>query len=313
VAHSEPIVTVVTAVYNGADYIAETIDSVLACAEGLNFEYIVVDDGSTDSTLEILKSYGDLIQIVSHANCGESASVTKAFYLARGKYLIVVSADDPLLTADLFDEVFDWFEKDSNLVAVYPDWQMIDPNGAVIQTVLVPDYSDELLIGQCRTLPGPGVIFRRDSAVKIGGRNAKWVFVGDYDFWLRLSRLGEIRHRPKVLAQWRHHPNSTSVSKRGLGMASERISVVEDFLASNQVDELIGRMALGHAYYTAARLSFFTREVPGKRYLFKAFRLRKGWVEEAQIRVIAFIILDPLSRFLITPLRRLKIFRIRNL
>jgi len=96
-------------------------------------------------------------------------------------------------------------------------------------------------------------------------------------------------------------------------MASERISVVEDFLASNQVDELIGRMALGHAYYTAARLSFFTREVPGKRYLFKAFRLRKSWVEEAQIRVIAFIILDPLSRFLITPLRRLKIFRIRNL
>lgn len=312
-AHSDPILTVVTAVYNGADYIGETIESVLTCAEGLNFEYIVVDDGSTDSTLEILKFYGDSIKVVSHANCGESASVTKAFFLAQGKYLIVVSADDPLLTAELFDEVFDWFEKDSNLVAVYPDWQMIDPNGAIIQTVLVPDYSDELLIGQCRTLPGPGVIFRRDSAVQIGGRNAKWVYVGDYDFWLRLSRLGEIRHRPKVLAQWRHHPNSTSVSKRGLGMAKERISVVEDFLSANHVEKLIGRMALGHAYYTAARLSFFTREVPGKRYLFTAFRLRKGWVEEAQFRVIVFIILDPLSRFLITPLRRLKIFRIRNL
>ena len=312
-AYSDPIVTVVTAVYNGADYIGETIESVLTCAEGLNFEYIVVDDGSTDSTLEILKSYGDSIKVFSHANCGESASVTKAFFLAQGKYLIVVSADDPLLTAELFDEVFDWFERDSNLVAVYPDWQMIDPNGAVIQTVLVPDYSDELLIGQCRTLPGPGVIFRRDSAVQLGGRNAKWVYVGDYDFWLRLSRLGEIRHRPKVLAQWRHHPNSTSVSKRGLGMAKERISVVEDFLSANHVEKLIGRMALGHAYYTAARLSFFTREVPGKRYLFTAFRLRKGWVEEAQFRVIAFIILDPLSRFLITPLRRLKIFRIRNL
>ena len=312
-AHSDPIVTVVTAVYNGADYIAETIDSVLTCAAGLKFEYIVVDDGSTDTTLEILKSYGDSIKIVSHDNCGESASVTKAFFLARGKYLIVVSADDPLLTAELFDEVFDWFEKDSNLVAVYPDWQMIDPNGAVIQTVLVPDYSDELLIGQCRTLPGPGVIFRKDSAVKIGGRNAKWVYVGDYDFWLRLSRLGEIRHRPAVLAQWRHHPNSTSVSKRGLGMARERISVVEDFLSLNHVDELIGRMALGHAYYTAARLSFFSREVPGKRYLLSAFHLRRGWVEEAQVRVIAFIVLDPLSRFLIAPLRRLKMFRIRNL
>ena len=312
-AQSEPIVTVVTAVYNGADYIAETIDSVLACAEGLNFEYIIVDDGSTDSTLEILKSYGDSIKIVSHPNCGESASVTKAFFLARGRYLIVVSADDPLLTAELFDDVFDWFEKDSNLVAVYPDWQMIDPKGSVIQTVLVPNYSDELLIGQCRTLPGPGVIFRRDAAVKIGGRNAKWVYVGDYDFWLRLSRLGEIRHRPKVLAQWRHHPNSTSVSKRGLGMATERISVIEEFLSLNRVDEMIRRMALGHAYYTAARLSFFSRDIPGKRYLFTAFRLRKGWVEEAQIRVIIFIVLDPLSRLLVTPIGRLKIFRIRDL
>jgi len=313
VSLSEPIVTVVTAVYNGADYIAETIESVLACAEGLNFEYIIVDDGSTDSTLEILKSYGDSIKIVSHPNCGESASVTKAFFLARGRYLIVVSADDPLLTAELFDEVFDWFEKDANLVAVYPDWQMIDPKGSVIQTVIVPNYSDELLIGQCRTLPGPGVIFRRDAAVKIGGRNSKWVYVGDYDFWLRLSRLGEIRHRPKVLAQWRHHPNSTSVSKRGLGMATERISVIEDFLSLNHVDKLIGSMALGHAYYTAARLSFFSRDIPGKRYLFTAFRLRKGWVEEAQIRVIAFIVLDPLSRLLVTPLGRLKIFRIRDL
>ena len=211
---SNPILTVVTAVFNGADYIAETIDSVLKYGADLNFEYIVVDDGSTDDTLKILNSYGDALKILSHPNCGESASVTKAFNLASGRYLIVVSADDPLMTAELFRDVFDWFEKDENLVAVYPDWQMIDSSGLIIQTVTVPEYSDELLIGRCRTIPGPGVIFRRDAAISIGGMNPKWVFVGDYDFWLRLSRLGEIRHRPQVLAQWRHHPKSTSVSKR---------------------------------------------------------------------------------------------------
>ena len=303
----------ITAVYNGAEYIAETIDSVLHCASRIDFEYIVVNDGSTDSTLSILKNYGDKIRVLDQENCGESSSVTKAFFEAKGDYLIVVSADDPLLTPRLFDSVFDWFRDDSNLVAVYPDWQMIDPNGNVIQTVYVPDYSDELLIGHCRTLPGPGVIFNKNAAVAIGGRAAKWTYVGDYDFWLRLSRLGEIRHRPEVLAQWRHHPNSTSVSKRGIGMANERIEVVKDFLTANDIDKRLARMALGHAYYTAARLSFFSREIPGKKYLFSAFIKRRGWVREAKLSVIGFILLDPISRWMITPVRSLRIFRIRNL
>lgn len=310
---STPILSVITSVYNGADFIAETIDSVLHQARDINFEYIVIDDGSTDSTLEILHSYGDRIRTFSHVNQGESATVTKGFQLAQGKYLLVVSADDPLLSHELFEKVFDWFEKDSNLVAVYPDWQMIDSNGAVIQTVLVPDYSDELLIGRCRTLPGPGVIFRRDAALSIGGRNSKWTYVGDYDFWLRLGRLGEIRHRNGVLAQWRHHPQSTSVSKRGPAMATERIQVIDDFLATNSIDELLARKALGHAYYTAARLTFFNRQVPGKRYLLRAFLERRGWVEEAKLHVILFILLDPISRFIITPIKHLRMLRIRNL
>lgn len=308
-----PTLTIVTAVFNGAEYISETIESVLNCARFLAYEYIVVNDGSTDETLSILKSFGDKIRVINKLNSGESDSVTKAFLEASGEFLIVVSADDPLLTPKLFENVFTWFHQDRNLVAVYPDWQMIDPNGAVIQTVVVPDYSDELLIGHCRTLPGPGVIFRKSAALQIGGRAAKWVYVGDYDFWLRLSRLGEIRHRPEVLAQWRHHPNSTSVSKRGTGMANERIAVVEEFLANNIVERRLARMALGHAYYTAARLSFFSKDVPGKKYLLKAFLKRRGWVREAELTVMAFIILDPISRWLISPIKNLRIFRIRSL
>lgn len=310
---AKPVITIVTAVFNGSEYIRETIDSVLRCAATIDFEYIVVDDGSTDNTSSLLKEYGDRIHIIHHENCGESESVTRAFKIARGEYLLVVSADDPLLTSKLFEEVFGWFESDKKLVAVYPDWQMIDPLGNVLQTVFVPEYSDELLIGECRTLPGPGVIFRKDAAIAIGGRLSKWVYVGDYDFWLRLSRLGEIRHRSQVLAQWRHHPTSTSVSKRGVHMARERIAVVEEFLSTNQIDPHLAKKALGHAYYTAARLTFFSSAVPGKRYLFRAFVLRKGWIEAAELKVIAFILLDPVSRWIITPLRSFRIFRIRNL
>ena len=292
---SNPVVTVVTAVYNGEDYIEETILSVLSAARNIEFEYIVVNDGSTDSTLKILEKFQGRIKIIDKANSGESESVTIAFGEALGEYLIVVSADDPLPSEKLFEGCFEEFAFDSNLVAIYPDWNMIGPLGEVLKTIKVPDYSDELLIGRCITLPGPGVIFRKSAALKIGGRRKKWTFVGDYDFWLRLSRIGELRHRPEVLAQWRYHPGSTSVNKRGPKMASERIAVVEEFLSEFPINPKISQMALGSAYFMAARLVFFNSEVPGKKYLIKAFQKRKGWVEEAKIHIILYILLIPIS------------------
>jgi glycosyltransferase involved in cell wall biosynthesis len=290
-----PIVTVVTAVYNGEDYIEETILSVLSAARNIEFEYIVVNDGSTDSTLRILEKFKGQIKIIDKANSGESESVTIAFGEALGEYLIVVSADDPLPSEKLFEKSFDEFSSDLNLVAIYPDWNMIGPQGEVLKTIRVPEYSDELLIGRCLTLPGPGVIFRKSAALKIGGRRKKWTFVGDYDFWLRLSRIGELRHRPEVLAQWRYHPGSTSVNKRGPKMASERIAVVEEFLSEFSVNPKISRMALGSAYFMAARLVFFNSQIPGKRYLIQSFRKRKGWVEEARLHIILYILLIPIS------------------
>jgi len=288
--------TVITAVYNGAEYIEETIESVLKYCREIDFEYIVLNDGSTDNTLEILKMYANKIRIIDKSNSGESDSVSVGFREAIGDLLLVVSADDPLFTEKLFTNIFEQFDQNENLMAVYPDWQMIDAVGRVIKIIKVPEYSDDLLIGRCVTLPGPGVIFRKSAALKLNGRNPKWTFVGDYDFWLRLSRLGEIRHRPEVLAQWRHHPSSTSVSKRGLMMAQERIRVVEDFLGDNVLPNYLKRMSLGNAYYMAARISYFDKNIPAKKYLFTSFKNRKGWVEEAKVYEIFYILLLPISQ-----------------
>ena len=288
--------SVITAVYNGSDYIEETVNSVLKCCSEIDFEYIVLNDGSTDNTLEILKKYENKIRIINKSNSGESDSVSIGFREAIGDLLLVVSADDPLFTEKLFTSIFEQFNQNDNLMAVYPDWQMIDAVGNVIKVIKVPDYSDNLLIGRCVTLPGPGVVFRKSAALKLNGRNPKWTYVGDYDFWLRLSRLGEIRHRAEVLAQWRHHPSSTSVSKRGLKMAKERIQVIEDFLANNQVSSSLKNMALGNAYYMAARISYFDKNIPAKKYLLESFKNRKGWVEEAKVYEIFYIFLLPISR-----------------
>jgi glycosyltransferase involved in cell wall biosynthesis len=296
--------TVITAVYNGEKYIESTVNSVLHFARNIDFEYIVVDDGSTDSTPKILESFGSRIQVLTQPNQGESTAVNVGIMKAKGKCCLVVSADDPILTEKLFEEVFQSFEEDDNLVAVYPDWQMIDPDGQVIKNIEVPDYSDDLLIGRCRTLPGPGVIFRTSSAQQIGGRKARWTFVGDFDFWLRLSRVGEIRHRTGILAQWRYHENSTSVNKRGLKMAQERIDVIEEFLSEFEISDQMRRKALGTSYYMASRLTFFSNEVPGRKLLLRAFQLRRSWIVGAQLRVIIYILFLPLSRLFDPILKR---------
>jgi hypothetical protein len=85
-------------------------------------------------------------------------------------------------------------------------------------------------------------------------------------------------------------------------MANERIAVIEDFLANNSVENSLSRRALGTSYYMASRLAFFSTEVPGRKYLLKAFKYRRGWVEEAKLQVIAYILLLPISRWLLNPI-----------
>jgi glycosyltransferase involved in cell wall biosynthesis len=293
--NSKPKITIITTVFNGEDYLESTIESVLDCASEINFEYIVINDGSTDKTSNILSKYATEIKVINQENIGESASVTKGFKLANGELVMVLSADDPLFTKEIFRNVFELFEKNENLVAVYPDWNLIDPAGKILKKILVPDYSDELLIGRFRTLPGPGVIIRKKAALTIGGRRSKWVYVGDYDFWLRLSRIGEIRHRPQVLAQWREHPNSTSVKRKNFAMASERIAVIEEFVEEFKIDDKLKKMALGNAYYMAARLSYFDPKIPGRKWLIQALRYRGGIPEESKLTHLLFLMTFPMS------------------
>jgi len=290
-----PVISIITPVYNGERFIAETIDSVIGATIATPFEYLVINDGSSDKTLEILEAYGSKIQTLSHENIGESATVNRGIEIANGKYILILSADDPLLTGSLIDLAVSKLETKSSLVALYPDWKIIDEKGETLKINILPEYSDEIMIGHCRCLPGPGVIFCKDAAVRIGGRRKKWKFVGDYDFWLRLSREGKIERLPGVLAQWRKSETSTSVSQRGLDMALDRIKVIEEFISENELSATLSKKALASAYYMAARLSFFDPIINGRKLLFKSFRLRQGWPEIARIHIVIYLMLVPLS------------------
>ena len=294
----KPTFSIITAVFNGEDFIQETIQSVIENAPSGDYEYIVIDDGSTDTTYELLKGFNSKIRLVTQLNAGEANAVNLGLQMAIGQYALVVSADDPLISKQLFVQSKLILDSNPEVMATYPDWYLIDEFGRIMKEVTTPEFSIETLVGLNKCIPGPGTIFRNQVANELGGRDPKLKFGSDFDFWLRLSGVGRFQRIPMYLAQWRSHGNSTSIRNRGLEMAEERIQIIENYLASSNHSRKIKRMALGNAFYSAAILRYFARDVPHRRYLARAFRARKGWPENTKIRELVYRLTVPVSEFL---------------
>jgi glycosyltransferase involved in cell wall biosynthesis len=285
-------------VYNGENYLGETIDSILSKIDLLEAEIVVINDGSTDRTSEICAAFGNRIRYIEQDNQGEYAATNNGLIQAKGMYILVVSHDDPMLSDELIPTAIQILETNPEIVCTYPDWQIIDALGKIIDVRVVKEYTSEELIGRFNCLPGPGAIFRKKVAIEIGGRR-KWKFVSDYDFWLRLSQRGDFKRIPGVHAQWRSHQNSTTVSQKSFEMASERIALMQDFVSSNKVESSLAKNCLSSAYYFAARLGFFSSKIPAKKWLLKSFRIRQGWPEIANPIVVLFILSLPFSKFIL--------------
>ena len=298
--------SIITPVYNGADFIAETVDSVLNAAREFSFEYLVVDDGSLDSTPNILMGYGSKLTLIRQENLGQSAAISKAISQAVGEYLLIVNADDPLITGDLLSDAKRILDKDPSVVATYPDWQMIDKSGKVIETVLVKDFSIEELVGKFNCLIGPGGVFRAVAAKQIGGWNTNYKFVPDYDFWLRLVDYGKFQHIPKIQATWRTHEQSISIGSRSAEMAAERIRVINDYVVRHpELPRYLKRMAVANSQYRAAVLSYFDTSIEGRKLMLKSMKLYPRILFEKDMRVVLFLLFLPISRQITRILNRL--------
>jgi glycosyltransferase involved in cell wall biosynthesis len=290
--------SVIVPVYNGEKYIKETLDSIIKTTTDFDTEIIVVNDGSTDRTREVLGKFERVIVLIDQDNLGEASAVNCGISASKGEYGLIVSADDPLLSSSLFSEAIKIFKNEPDCLAVYPNWQMINDHGLVLKYVICSEFSTEKMIGQFKCLPGPGTIFRLPFAKQINGRNTTYKFTSDYDFWLRLSQFGYFQHIPQNLAQWRHHSDSTSINSRGIKMAHERISVITNFLNDFPQDKHLAKQALASAYYNAALLAFFNKAIPGRKWMLDAIKIKRGWVKGSRIIIVTYLLLLPWSRYL---------------
>ena len=295
----DPKLAVVTPVFNGAQFLEATLESVMAALpEG--GEYVVVDDGSTDCTPEILKAYAPRIRVLRQENSGEASAVNRGVAaVPSADYVVVVNADD-LISSDFFACMTDAIAGAcDHPVVFYPDWTIIDEDGTCVENIRTPDYSLTRLLQFFQCLPGPGSVFSRSAFLAVGGRSSSFRFVSDYDLWLRMSQEGPFQRVPEVLASWRFHQDGASAVHAGLEMARERIAVVDQHLAriGPEVEGVVDVAdARANALYHAALLSVRSPGVPGRRYLAKALRISRGLPSQSDPLIVASIFFSPLPR-----------------
>jgi len=216
-----PLVSVVMTVYNGERFLNAAIDSILA-QTFTNFELIIVDDASTDSTPTILDGYSDsrLIVLRNETNLGPYKSANKGITVAKGEFIARHDADDVSLP-DRFQQQVDRLLENYNLGLLGTSYHMIDGQDRILDTALLPTTNSEL---QSRLEYGTiflhgTIMIRRTALEKIGGYRDYFRVSQDYDLFLRLAECGEIANLAPPLYLFRFHGASISRNKRELQLA----------------------------------------------------------------------------------------------
>lgn len=218
----QPLVSVVTPSLNQAEFIEQTIESVLAQTYP-RIEHIVIDGGSGDGTLEILRRYDHLIWL-SEPDEGQSQALNKGFARAQGPICGWLNSDDWYLPNAVEEGVEALRASGASLV--YGDIERCDASGLNRRTIRARpwNYWEELNAGS--GLYSPAAFFTRAALDAVGGFDESYHLAMDYDFWLRIGAQFAVRHVDAVWAVERNHPAAKTVAQReGFWVEDREISL----------------------------------------------------------------------------------------
>ena len=238
----DPVISVLMSVFNGALWLDESIKSVLD-QTFKEFEFIIVDDGSTDESLEIIKRYArsdNRFVIIEKGNTGLADSLNCGIRIARGQWIARLDADD-ICMPDRLHLLYKYVESDPDLVLVGTDFIEIDEAGISLKKQCYPSAHSRLvrnLERHKRFFPHSSAFIRTDIARQIGGYNVRIVRSQDHDFWLRLSDKGVVGCLNRPLVKIRKHGAQISNEESGMKQVYyDFTATICHFLRSNrQVD-----------------------------------------------------------------------------
>lgn len=254
---AEPPVSVIMTVFNGEPFLAGAVLSILEQTYP-DFELIVVDNGSTDRSLDTLRSFNDARLKVKRLefNFGRTAVLNVALNMARGELVAVLDADD-VARPERLDTQVRFLRRHEDVILLGSAYALIRAEGEHLRTVSPPTEHEALVDASVEGNPfaHSTVMYRRSAAIALGGYDWRFLYAQDMALWLRMMRRGPTAVVPEVLAELRVHPGQ--YSSKSLLQASEVIRLTKRALGNPALS--LRARSRGRVFLAKARLVWLLR------------------------------------------------------
>lgn len=226
-----PRVTVVTPSFNHADFIEETIRSVLL--QGYpNLEYFVIDGGSTDGTVDIIRRYAPwLAGWVSEPDAGQSHAINKGWRRATGSIVAYLNSDDVYQPGAMHAAVCALLH-DPTVGMVHGDSYFVDAQGVPIRKHRGCDLTVRQLLRWQGYISQPTVFLRKEVLENVGVLSESLHYAMDFELWLRIGIRYPMKHLPRMVASERHHASAKTVLSPEKGLAAQVVAADGVFAGS---------------------------------------------------------------------------------
>ena len=234
----QPLVSIVTPSYNQADFLRDTLRSVLE-QDYPAIEYIVIDGGSDDGSVEIIREYEpDLAWWISEKDAGQADAINKGMARAHGEIVAWLNSDDIYLPGAVSQAV-KAFQARPEAGLIYGDAITIDAQGRPLNSLVFRDWGLLDLLA-FRIICQPAVFLRRWVYEESGSLNENYHYMLDHFLWIRCARLSQLQHIPSLWAAARHHATAKNFSQAP-GFGAETLRLLDWIKTQPDLAELFER------------------------------------------------------------------------
>ncbi len=225
--NSLPLISIITPSYNQGKFIRNTIESVLN-QKYPYIEYIIIDGGSSDNTLEIIKEYGDKIKWISEKDNGQSDAIHKGFSMAQGDIIGWLNSDDIYLERSI-ERVVNYFSSHPESGLVYGEGYLIDEFGKIKGKFLATqDFDEWALVHVWDYIMQPSAFFKRDVYFQVEGLDTSLNWCMDWDLWIRISKHYHVGYLNEFLACSREYED-TKTNTGGISRFFEIVKIMRKY------------------------------------------------------------------------------------